>query len=87
MWGESVGLQNFDVSVWEGAAAVAERLWSNLGPSVTAAAAMGRYQALSCHWSIWGLGTYHRPVSHALPVETMDVPAMCPSAWSAVPGS
>lgn len=43
MWGESVSKENFDASVWEGAAALAERLWSN--PSnVSSTNAMARYQ-------------------------------------------
>lgn len=73
-----------------GAAAVAERLWSDPPPgadiAAEATAAEARYHSHLCHWSIWGVATYQRAPGGSLSVQEIPVQtASCPSQWSQVP--
>jgi hypothetical protein len=90
-WGESVDAFNFDADVWVGAAALAERLWSDMplgaNVSATAEAARGRHLALSCHWKMWGFSTYTR-LSHAsedTQVKDASLASLCPADWCSPP--
>ena len=87
MWGESVDAFNWDVRVWPGTTALAERLWSDPpNTTTTAATAEARHHALSCHWKMWGVQTISRSNagSEDVAVQTAKIPT-CPADWCAVP--
>ena len=54
MWGEGINKDNFDAYVWHGAAAIAERLWSNPSATKTVAAAEPRLAEAMCRMSLRG---------------------------------
>jgi len=82
---------NFDAFVWEGTAALAERLWSDtpLTPNATVAAeaARSRFSSLQCHWAFWNLPMFHRQASGSEYVAFGDTQLSdpCPADWCAVP--
>eukprot|EP00040_Diaphanoeca_grandis_P007070 m.39610 g.39610 ORF g.39610 m.39610 type:complete len:671 (-) comp18249_c0_seq1:177-2189(-) len=88
MWGERVDATNFDVEVWPGTTALAERLWSD-PPSTNitaAAAAEARHAALACHWKMWGVPTITREKAGSEFVSVLDAALPpCPADWCAVP--
>jgi hexosaminidase len=85
MWGEHVDATNFDVEVWPGTTALAERLWSD-PPNITAAAAQARHQSLACHWKMWGVPTITREKAGGEFVSVLDaVLPPCPADWCEVP--
>eukprot|EP00039_Didymoeca_costata_P008872 m.117984 g.117984 ORF g.117984 m.117984 type:complete len:562 (-) comp14267_c0_seq2:2181-3866(-) len=80
MWGTFASKENFDANVWEGVAAVAERLWTD--GNHTSQDAMSRYQSLACHWSLaGGIQTFQREALGKLNTEIIGVDPTCPSAW------
>ena len=88
MWGERVDATNFDVEVWPGTTALAERLWSDppANSSVTAATAQARHRALACHWKMWGVPTITRVAKGSESVTVLDAKLPpCPADWCAVP--
>jgi len=98
MWGSANDGQpgQFSTDALAGAlAAIAERLWSDpdvsvvagvrVGVDAAAAAAQARYEALVCHWSLWGHATFRRTLSGSVAVEPVQLPFTCASDWVAVP--
>ena len=89
MWGEKVDATNFDVNVWPGTTALAERLWSDPpanSSTVTAAAAQARHRALACHWKMWGIPVITRERGGSENVAILDATLPpCPADWCAVP--
>lgn len=68
MWGEGVNAGNADAYIWRGAAAVAERLWSDLEATPSHKLAAGRLAEHLCR--IWQLGVRAGPIG----------PNFCPGA-------
>ena len=101
MWGsDSDGKPRtmFEDAFAGGVAAAAERLWADPDPALgysgispgtnatlAAIKAEVRYESLVCHWAMWGLPTYSRPVSHNVEIVPVEGPFSCAADWSAVP--